>query len=337
MRIAIHELVHSILQKDSLQDCNLQELQQLVNKYPYSSALQLLLTQKLRTGDKDLFETQAQRSSLYFPDRLWFDYLLEQKGEAVFEKKEPTTTKVFEPAFTPEKTVSISDHVYIESGTIQGEKKIPVQETAGVTESNTPAFEPGVVEKTDHERDIAEQTDEPPASNPAPEPVNSPTEMKTDSNLSEGQATNGELQPEPLPPLAPLKIEPIDPATAELSFEPFHTVDYFASQGIKFSEEEKPKDKFGQQLKSFTEWLKTIKKTPATEIATQSLAAPEEKVEKLAAHSLADREVITEAMAQVWEKQGKPEKAIAIYGKLSLLNPSKSSYFAAKIEHLKQS
>ena len=40
-------------------------------------------------------------------------------------------------------------------------------------------------------------------------------------------------------------------------------------------------------------------------------------------------------MAEVWEKQGNPEKAIDIYNKLSLLEPSKSTYFAAKIEEIK--
>jgi hypothetical protein len=46
--------------------------------------------------------------------------------------------------------------------------------------------------------------------------------------------------------------------------------------------------------------------------------------------------VVTEAMAEVWEKQGNKEKAVAIYTKLSLLDPSKSVYFAAKIEELKK-
>lgn len=64
-----------------------------------------------------------------------------------------------------------------------------------------------------------------------------------------------------------LKMEAIDPAKAEFIFEPFHTVDYFASQGIKFKEEEKPVDKFSQQLKSFTDWLKTMKKLPVSATA----------------------------------------------------------------------
>ena len=122
-----------------------------------------------------------------------------------------------------------------------------------------------------------------------------------------------------------------------LAFEPYYTVDYFASQGIKNNPEEKPKDRLGQQLKSFTEWLKTIRHMPAQQIAAMNTDSnSEEKVVQLATHSLAEENVDTEAMAEVWIKQGQPEKAIKIYEKLSLLNPSKSSYFAVLIEKLKR-
>jgi hypothetical protein len=46
--------------------------------------------------------------------------------------------------------------------------------------------------------------------------------------------------------------------------------------------------------------------------------------------------VFTEAMAEVWIKQGNVSKAIEVYNKLCLQNPSKSTYFAAKIDHLKE-
>jgi hypothetical protein len=122
-----------------------------------------------------------------------------------------------------------------------------------------------------------------------------------------------------------------------LVFEPYYTVDYFASQGIKNNLEEKPKDRLGQQLKSFTDWLKTIRQMPPQQIAALNTdSGSEEKVVQLATHSLAEENVDTEAMAEVWIKQSQPEKAIKIYEKLSLLNPSKSSYFAVLIEKLKR-
>jgi hypothetical protein len=122
----------------------------------------------------------------------------------------------------------------------------------------------------------------------------------------------------------------------DLTFEPYHTVDYFASQGIKLSQEEVSKDKFGRQLKSFTEWLKTMKRLPANQVSQMDTSS-EKNVVHLAEDSVHNADVITEAMAEVWLKQGNPEKAIETYNKISLLNPSKRAYFATLIENLKRS
>jgi hypothetical protein len=150
-----------------------------------------------------------------------------------------------------------------------------------------------------------------------------------DASKSEEKSTPASLPSLPIIEKAGSKDDP-------LVFEPYYTVDYFASQGIKTVLEEKPNDRLGRQLKSFTEWLKTIRKMPPQEIASMNDAGSEEKVVQLATHSLAEENVNTEAMAEVWIKQGQPEKAIRIYEKLSLLNPSKSSYFALLIEKLKR-
>lgn len=121
-----------------------------------------------------------------------------------------------------------------------------------------------------------------------------------------------------------------------ITFEPYHTVDYFASQGIKLTKNEVTNDQFGKQLKSFTDWLKTMKKLPTTAITHNTDGAGERKVENLAAHSLQNTDIITESMAEVWIKQGNLQKASEVYNKLSLQNPSKKAYFAAKIESLKK-
>jgi hypothetical protein len=136
--------------------------------------------------------------------------------------------------------------------------------------------------------------------------------------------------------IAPIKINISIPEIKEnaLTFEPMHLVDYFASQGIKLSEEAQPADKLGKQLKSFTDWLKTMKKIHVPD-AEVSSGISDMVIQTLAAKSNLEGEVVTEAMAEVLTQQGKAAKAIEVYKKLSLLNPSKSAFFAAKIEQLK--
>jgi predicted Zn-dependent protease len=56
----------------------------------------------------------------------------------------------------------------------------------------------------------------------------------------------------------------------------------------------------------------------------------------MAEKSNTEDEVLTEAMADVLLQQGKNAKAIEVYKKLSLLNPSKSAYFAAKIDDIEK-
>ena len=119
-----------------------------------------------------------------------------------------------------------------------------------------------------------------------------------------------------------------------LAFEPLHTVDYFASQGIKIREDMLTNDKLGKQMRSFTDWLKSMKKLHPGKMPEQNEVI-ERIIQSSAEESNADAEVLTEAMAEVLIKQNKREKAIEMYEKLSLMNPSKSTYFAAKIDSIK--
>ncbi|MBK6383828.1 MAG: hypothetical protein IPF69_10240 [Chitinophagaceae bacterium] len=277
MNLQINQLVKSLLQKETLEQCSLQELEQFADRHPYFGAAQLLLTKKLQLENPERYDEQLQKTFLFFNNPLWVQHLLNETGNAEI---------------------------------IVSEKK------------QEPVLQPIV--------------NEPVAIATVPEIHNNKEEFTNPALTAEPTIETVTEKQEPEIVLPALKIEAIDPATAELTFEPFHTVDYFASQGIKFKEEEKPVDKFGQQLKSFTDWLKAMKRLPVTEITKTVEASSEKKVAQLAEHSITEREVVTETMAEVWEKQGNAVKAIEIYGKLSLLEPSKSPYFAAKIEELKK-
>ncbi len=120
----------------------------------------------------------------------------------------------------------------------------------------------------------------------------------------------------------------------EAAQEKMHTIDYFASQGIKIDLDSIPQDKLVSQMRKFTDWLKQMK--PADTNIDLGVSSKQEKdVIQSAETSNELREVVTESMAEVLGKQGQADKAIQLYIKLSFLNPEKTAYFAARIQQLK--
>ena len=126
-----------------------------------------------------------------------------------------------------------------------------------------------------------------------------------------------------------------DKLDIDINKDRLHTIDYFASQGIKIDLANIPQDKLTTHLRKFTDWLKQMKHADGRSQEMAGNLEMENAVAETAKSSNETGEILTEAMADVLEKQGQVDKAIQLYIKLSFLNPEKSSYFAAKIEQLK--
>ncbi|MEI9945095.1 MAG: hypothetical protein WDN26_12865 [Chitinophagaceae bacterium] len=257
--------------------------------------------------------------------------LTEEQLQTITEEKETDVS-----SHEPEITTPVVEEETIEESTGQS----PIEEETIVQHDEPFIEQPSGTQIITEEKDNFLFAGESQAASLEPEHTGNVEEIiqatpEPEINTEEEIAI-AENEQHPPPILPQFKFEPVKDSDNALTFEPFHTVDYFASLGIRSRDEEKPKDKFSEQLKSFTDWLKTLKRLPDN----TSNTAPEmadQKVTQLAERSLDDRNIETEAMADVWEKQGNAEKAIEIYNKLSLSNPGKSSYFAAKIEQLKNS
>jgi hypothetical protein len=312
-------LTQQLFQKN-IADCTVDELEELAKTHPYFAPAQYALLLKLKETNVDSYEKQYQKTILFYHDPLAFDQFINehlyQVNDSSFEVKEmavaaetqtesilPPVPKVYQnPEEKEEVIIENTDQQSVISSPpdeiIESREEKPVAETAQEI-NNEVSQEEGIGFKEE-------------------EPIETTTETPALSN----ETGKPEITKEPVT------------NDNSLVFEPYHTVDYFASQGIKLSQEEVPKDKFGKQLKSFTEWLKTMKKHPAKEQAKPLDAIAEQKVETLAAHSVEGEDIYTETMAEVWIQQGNREKAIEIYNKLSLQNPSKRAYFAAKINSL---
>lgn len=150
---------------------------------------------------------------------------------------------------------------------------------------------------------------------------------------------------------------------------PVYTDDYFLQQGERIStlmpdeivsllpdESDRDAAKSLMVMMSFSEWLLHFKNTAekqkeetrdqralktmwqkeklAAAIEEENEEIPE-NVFEMAVNSIAKEDgLASEPLAEIFVKQGKPDKAIDIYRKLSLRNPQKNAYFARKIEEI---
>ncbi|OSZ78819.1 hypothetical protein CAP35_11380 [Chitinophagaceae bacterium IBVUCB1] len=180
------------------------------------------------------------------------------------------------------------------------------------------------------------------------------------------------IQPPPQPIYTQKKApkqedEDYQPETDESFILPVYTEDYFLHQGMQVSNNI-PTDLPGKDISpaeeakslmvvmSFSEWLVYFKKRKEQEqeevegqkaVKTmwqkEKLAAAleeeneeiPEKVFEMAVNSITkEDDLASESLAEIHAMQGKYDKAIEMYRKLSLRNPQKKAYFARKIEVL---
>jgi len=275
----------------SLQDKTKEELQAIVQRYPYFALAQFLLSKKIKDEHDPNAETQMQKTALYFSNPLWFDYL------------------------------TTDSHVQVGNSSNESLHSFE-QQVEEFSETNNTTEAKNVSNEID--QSTAEQEDDPESNDDEETVDTSDEEHEKISKLIEQY-------------LSEFK-RPLD-EDGEIPIETrvYHAIDYFASQGIKLEPGQIKHDMFGVKVKKFTDWLKQIKKVNQnpTDLGTDS--ETEHLIEKIAQTSNEAKDIVTETMAEVLLKQGKTEKAIQLYNKLSFLDPSKSTYFAAKINELKDS
>lgn len=292
-------------------------MQQFTNDYPYAIIGQFLLAEKMRHENQDSFHDQALRTSLYFNNPAWLYWQLQEHQEANLEGLKAAITMVDEPPVEETKVVAETKST---TGEITAIENKPAEETkAPVVQKSISLEDPaaGHIAAVGNQQSVKQEAKVEEA------PKEAAKAEENTSAVALAEAVNA--------PAA-------QPVINEIGFDPYHTIDYFASQGIKLKLEELAKDKLGQQLKSFTEWLRSMKRIGPAGIngaGAQLDETAQQAIQSIADTSIEGKDIVTEAMAEVWVKQGNYRKAIAIYEKLSLQNPVKSPYFADRIQQLK--
>lgn len=297
MQADIDKIVYRLTRKKTLTDISVQDLEDLVKDYPYFPVTHFLLARKSLAADHSKAKERVREAALYIPDPAWLHYALNEDLEIIPEE----------------------EHIEI--------PELPTSDTAvtQTTEAFAPLPEITMPKVAAAAENISETVTE----------FTGTTDKS--SETSPLQSANDFVSRHLSETLQQIKVEAekAEDITA-VPIDPYHSIDYFASQGIKLQAEDLNKDQMGRKLKKFTEWLKTMKKIPANESAADIDDATNQNIQNLAAHSLANPQIVTEAMAEVLEKQKRYDKAIEVYKKLSLQNPGKSPYFASRIDELNQ-
>lgn len=293
-------ILQYLFKKDSLHEIPLEVLEQFTKQYPYFPIGQFLLTKKMRDISDAAYQKHFQKTLVYFHNPLWLQYQLRATIKA--ETEETATVVPDIPA---------TSHDLIEDVILNQEMDYAAPEDLLHDQESLSDMPENRFEQD--QASIQPYHKEEVALHPAPE--TEPAQGLASANTTEEELIH---------------------APESINYQAFHTVDYFASQGIRINTDIKPDDKLGKQLKSFTEWLKTMRRLPESMVQEVLQNTNDIEVDQYAATSLEENEVLTEAMAEVLVKQGNYEKARGVYTKLSLLNPHKRAYFATKLEALKK-
>jgi hypothetical protein len=371
MSSEMDSIVHHFFQKSNLEETGLHQLEQFVNDFPYCAPAQLLLAKKYQRSGDPLFAEQACKAAIFFTNPHWLNDLLNpEEIQAIAERPDEKADASLSSAITDEAAVpaeetipageninAIKEDEAASPDSAENNIGVELTEEIILLQEEEVAFRPAIPDEPDRNT-IAEEPIIPadenvdtikedeavsPDSEENPVPVEAlPEEQHPDLSAEQGVVHaplegNTPFEPEmPSVKLRSILDNPADPgqnSDSLIPIEPLHTVDYFASQGIKISADIEGQDRLSIRLRSFTDWLKTMKKIHPEKLESMDQGA-QSAIQHIAEHSNEAKEVVTEAMAEVFAKQGLHHKAVEVYRKLSLLNPGKRVYFAAKISKL---
>jgi hypothetical protein len=364
MNLGWKHLAGQLLNGADLSKASLEEIDILLDEYPYFAGLHFLKAAKMKAMQPDDLSGNYSRASLYFPNPHWFSLLMEHSVPEVpepapFSDQQEMRDERVEYTDTIDAFMPVNEHVEMIEIKIEETEEEPVLDVQESEPQTKPDWEQNLAENpffqqhqvSDEERTEQEiwhqQAAEPVMEIPVEEIISPPLENIEAKEILEMESPETKVPvidtiQEPEQETAPQPVqevtEPEEPVIADLGipFEPLYTIDYFASQGIKIAAEATPKDQLSLKLRSFTEWLRAMKKLHPEKIDKDFNQDQEEQVRVIAESSNASEIVYTEAMAEVYIKQGKRGKAREVFEKLSLLDPGKSAYFAVRIKELKE-
>lgn len=292
----IHKYVKQPLLLD---DSNKEELEQLIKAYPYFQTAHLLFIKNLHINKNIRYSDQLKVAAAYAGDRKKLFELIKLQGE---EKKKVEQSKPVE-----EKDKSLDERISIAEVTLEKLRRYKKKKEEELKRSQ---------EKSEEEKALSEQ---------ATERSEADDLLKFDYNAEEEKIEEQKNAAEKRKKeFKRLQHQLID-------YLQTYNVDSVPDEKIDFSKIADP-NKAKRQKKNL-DLINNFLDKPAKIVPKKH---PEETVEDISKDSIAENDLLSETLAHIYMRQKNYPKAIAIYEKLILKYPEKSTYFAEKISDIRK-
>lgn len=353
----VKEFYSYIKNPSLLNEQTLHELSEVIERYPYFQAAHMLYLKNLSLLHDDRYQSTLTTTSLYAPDRKTLFNLIHDKEQKttetaneflntiVEEKAENTASEVTVKTIAPTQEIKTEEN---KIETIDEEiKKVPFEKVEQQKEIKADTIKEAAikeknVEITNQPIETTEQkkTIAPPTASTfeiPQEPIISKeqTHSLADQILqrineikkkNEAKEIKQEIIISQQTPTTSSAKEPVNQSSeSSMTFDEWL---YHLSENKENPVQEKKENLSNSLIDNFLNHASNISKIKADpnniqNDLTENMTQPEES------------EIITESLAQLYNKQGYFEKSLIMYQKLILKYPEKSIYFASLIEELK--
>lgn len=293
-----------------------QEIKNLVEEYPYSANLRLMMLIKSKIEQDPAFETHLHQLAAHTFDR---NFLFDLDHEALKDMLDLAT--------------GTEERLELEQLSVVEEKELLAIDVTPLTEDKPayiakaipiPTITESITEPLSFQEELIAEEDIDQIETPSSQ---APIDKEEKVSLSESIISEA---PEADP--SPIISSPVDP------FEvPADVVDTISLIPILTTNGQIQAKESFSAWQAFLQENKQAQLNQLREKAQQNSCNFNVSTQQAAAKSVKQKPgVATETLAKLLERQGSYQKAIKMYEQLSLLNPEKSRYFAATIEKLKQ-